>query len=52
VVRSEDRLTSKEVKKIRKWVREKERLDRKGNIVLKGIIMPEEINKEKEKSVD
>jgi len=32
---SEDRLSSKEVDKIRKWVNEKERLERRGNIVLR-----------------
>jgi len=44
---SEDRLNSKEVEKIRTWMGEKERIDRKENIVLKGINMPEDIEKEK-----
>jgi len=42
---SEDRLSSRKVDKIRKWVNEKERLERKGNIVrrvegtLRGVVM-------------
>jgi len=44
---SEDRLSNREVDKIRKWVNEKERLERKENIVLRGVVMPNEIEKEK-----
>jgi len=40
------------VGKIKKWVSEKERLDRKENIVLKGIKMPEDIEKEKDKWIE
>jgi len=44
---SEDRLSSREVDKIRKWVNEKERLERKENVVLRGVDMPNGIEKEK-----
>jgi len=44
---SEDRLSSREVNKIRKWVNEKKRLERKRNIVLRGVVIPNEIEKEK-----
>jgi len=40
------------VEKIRKWVGKKERIDRKENIVLKGISMLEDIEKEKIKRVN
>jgi len=49
---SEDRLCSKEVEKIRKWVGEKERIDRKENIVLKEIRMPEDIETKKDKRIE
>jgi len=49
---SEDRLSSKEVEKIRKWVGEKERINRKENIVLKEIRMPEDIEKEEDKRIE
>jgi len=49
---SEDRLSSREVDKIRKWVNEKERMDRKENIVLRGVVMPSEIEKEKDRGRD
>jgi len=37
---SEDRLSNREVEKIRKWVSEKERMVRRENIVLRGIALP------------
>jgi len=46
---SEDRLSSREVDKIRKWVNEKERSERKSNIVLRGVEMPSGIEKDKER---
>jgi len=35
------------VERIRKWVTEKDREDRRRNIVLKGVRMPKEIRNEK-----
>jgi len=38
---SEDRLSNKEVGKVRKWVNEREREERKDNIILRGVTIPE-----------
>jgi len=46
---SEDRLSNKEVEKVRKWVKEKEREERKGNIILREVTMPVEIEGERKK---
>lgn len=35
--RSDDKLSVKEVKKIKRWMIDKERSERKNNIVIKGI---------------
>jgi len=49
---SEDKLSSKEVGLIKKWVAEKDRSDRKENIVIKRIMMPEVIDMDNESRVE
>jgi len=44
---SEDRLSNREVDKIRKWVNEQERLERRENIVMRGVVIPAEMEKER-----
>jgi len=44
---SEDRLSNREVDKIRKMVTEKEREERRCNIVLRGVDIPEEMERER-----
>jgi len=39
---SEDRLSSREVERVRKWVNERDREERKDNIVIRGVDMPVE----------
>jgi len=46
---SEDRLSNREVERIRKWVSEREREERKSNIIIRGIKMPEEVEEEGKK---
>jgi len=46
---SEDRLSNKEVVKVRKWVKEREREERKDNIILRGVTMPVEVEGERKK---
>jgi len=45
----EDRLSCREVNKIRRWVNEKERLERRDNTVLRGVDVPVEVEKERER---
>jgi len=40
------------MEKIRRWVSEKKRTDRKENVVLKGVRMPEDIEKDKDKRIE
>jgi len=44
---SDDRLSSREVDKVRKMVTEKEREERKCNIIIRGLDIPEEIERER-----
>jgi len=43
-------LSAREVERIRKWVTEKDREDRRRNIVLKGVRMPKEIGNDRKKA--
>jgi len=46
---SEDRLSNREVGRIRRWVNEREREERRSNIIIRGIKMPEEVEGEGKK---
>lgn len=45
---SENRLSNKEINKLKKWVKEKEKEERRNNIVFKGINGTVTIKEEKE----
>jgi len=49
---SEDRLSSREVERVRKWVNEREREGRKENVVIRGVEMPEEVTSEKKRRIE
>jgi len=47
--RSEDKLSIREVEKVRRWVNEREREERKSNIILRGVTIPAEVEGKREK---
>jgi len=49
---SEDRLSIKEIKKVRRWVNEREREERKDNIVIRRASMPEEVAGKRKKRIE